>query len=296
MMKLQKILGTAVLVLILAVCVLLSFLRFDLTKAENEKLLTEAMATPEPTPVPTPEATASPTPEPTSTPEPTATPEPTPDPNSPAGKAAAKNLPAPPDIDIESWEYELVNHWNSIGEYAPELEAMENNQYLDTRIAQPMRDFIAAARGQGLSVYLSSTYRTYNDQAANFQRKLNQGYSADTAWTIVALPGTSEHQLGLAADITDVYYPLKDSSLENTALYKWMSAHCHEYGFIVRYPKNHSGTSTSDAPSTHTGCIYEPWHFRYVGVEVATYIMENDLCLEEFVSLYKEIQTAENSQ
>jgi len=295
-MKAKKILAAVVIFLISIACLLLFVMRYNLAQQQDMQMYVEAMATPEPTPVPTPEMTPSPTPEPTATPTPTATPEPTPDPDSPAGRAAALNLPAPPEIDIESWEYALVNHWNSIGEYAPELEAMENGQYLDARIAQPMREFIAAARGEGLSVYLSSTYRTYNDQAANFQRKLNQGYSADTAWTIVALPGTSEHQLGLAADITDVYYPLKDSSLENTALYQWMSKHCHEYGFIVRYPKNHSGTSTYDAPETHTGCIYEPWHFRYVGVEVATYIMENDLCLEEFVSLYKQINTAENSQ
>jgi len=171
---------------------------------------------------------------------------------------------------------------------------MENGQYLDTRIAQPMRDFIAAARAEGLSVYLSSTYRTYNDQAANFQRKLNQGYDRATAWTIVALPGTSEHQLGLAADITDRYYELKDSSLENTALYQWMSKNCQDYGFIVRYPKEHSGTSSYDAPQTVTGVIYEPWHFRYVGVEAAKYIMENNICLEQFVALYRDIYSEEN--
>jgi D-alanyl-D-alanine carboxypeptidase len=205
-------------------------------------------------------------------------------------------LPAPPESDIDSWEYTLVNHWNSIGEYSPTLAAMENGQYFDERAADSLNTFIAAARAQGLNVYLSSTYRTYADQAANFQRKLNQGYDAATAWTIVALPGTSEHQLGLAADITDRYYELKDSSLENTALFQWMSQNCQDYGFIVRYPKSKSGTSTYDAPESITGCIYEPWHFRYVGVEVAKYIMENGLCLEEFVQLYRDIYTAANPQ
>ena len=71
---------------------------------------------------------------------------------------------------------------------------------------------------------------------------------------------------------------MKNSELENTELYQWLSAHCHEYGFIVRYPKDKEEV---------TGIIYEPWHFRYVGVEAATYIMENGLCLEEFIALYQ---------
>lgn len=94
----------------------------------------------------------------------------------------------------------------------------------------------------------------------------------------MARPGTSEHQTGLACDITDQYYELKNSSLEDTALYRWMSKHCQDYGFIVRYPKDKEDV---------TGIIYEPWHFRYVGKEAAGYIMEHDLCLEEFLDLYK---------
>ena len=101
----------------------------------------------------------------------------------------------------------------------------------------------------------------------------------EIAKTIVAPPGTSEHQLGLAADITDKYYEFKDESLENTELFQWMSANCAQYGFIVRYPKDKEDV---------TGIMYEPWHFRYVGVEAAEYIMENGLCLEEFVALYEE--------
>jgi len=72
---------------------------------------------------------------------------------------------------------------------------------------------------------------------------------------------------------------MKDASLANTALFQWMSAHCHEYGFIVRYPEDKQDI---------TGIIYEPWHFRYVGIEAATYIMENGLCFEEFLALYED--------
>ena len=192
-----------------------------------------------------------------------------------------------PDIDITSWEYVLVNASNNIGDYAPQTENLEG-QELDHRIIQAMKDFVAAARAEGLNVYLSSGYRDYNTQSYLYNRKISQGYSAEDAARIVAPPGTSEHQTGLACDITDRYYELKDSSLENTALYQWMSQHCHEYGFIVRYPKDKCGLTTADAADSVTGIIYEPWHFRYVGVEAATYIMENGLCLEEFVELYKQ--------
>ena len=95
---------------------------------------------------------------------------------------------------------------------------------------------------------------------------------------IVNRPGTSEHQLGLCADITDKFYEVKTKELEKTALYQWMYAHCQNYGFILRYPADKQDI---------TGVMYEPWHFRYVGKEAAAYIMGNGLCLEEFLDLYK---------
>ena len=181
-----------------------------------------------------------------------------------------------PQIDITSWEYILANLDNPIGEYTPTTETLEG-QPLDARIIEPMKEFVAAARAEGLSVYLSSGYRDYATQQYLYNRKVAQ-YGEEVAKTIVAPPGTSEHQTGLACDITDRYYESKDRSLENTAMYQWMSQHCQEYGFIVRYP---------DGKEDVTGIIYEPWHFRYVGVEAATYIMEHGLCLEEFLDLYK---------
>ena len=206
------------------------------------------------------------TPTPTAAAEPTPTPEPTPEPT-PAHEW--------PDVDINSWEFLLANPDHNIGEYVPTLATLEGQQ-LDERIIKPMKEFVAAARAEGLSVFLSSGYRDYATQNYLYQRKVGQ-YGAEVAKTIVAIPGTSEHQTGLACDITDHYYEFKDSSLENTALYQWMSQHCQEYGFIVRFPKDKEDI---------TGIIYEPWHFRYVGVEAATYIMEHDLCLEEFLELY----------
>jgi len=202
--------------------------------------------------------------------EPEATPEVTPEP-----EEEDNGLPK---VDINSWELVLVNKDNPIGDYTPESLSTLEQQQFDSRIITAITDFVTAARAEGLSVYLSSAYRSYEEQQYLFNRKIGQGYSEEVAATIVSRPGTSEHQTGLTCDITDRYYELKDSSLENTALYQWMSAHCQEYGFIVRYPADKEDI---------TGIIYEPWHFRYVGVEAATYIMENGLCLEEFVELYK---------
>ena len=213
-------------------------------------------------------------------------------------KASAANLPAPPEIDITSWEYMLVNteHLISSDYEPPEIvyinmladdrdkpTAYDGNRLpVDSRIADALLDMAEGCKNAGIPVYLSSGYRSYNEQQMLLDRKINQGYDYATAITIVAEPGSSEHQTGICCDITDYYRELKDSSLEDTDTYKWLCAHCTEYGFIVRYPASKSG----DADSV-TGIIYEPWHFRYVGVEAAKYITENDLSLEEFVALYE---------
>lgn len=198
-----------------------------------------------------------------------ALPTPTPEPTEPP-------IPPKPDIDINSWEYILANATHSIQDYAPEVAQFEDVM-LDYRIIDAMQAFVDGARNQGLSVIMTSGYRDYYTQTSLFEAKVAE-YGEEEAATIVAPPGTSEHQTGLAADITDDYYEYMNESLENTELYKWMSAHCHEYGFIVRFPKGKEDI---------TGIMYEPWHYRYVGVEAATYIMENNLTLEEFIELYK---------
>lgn len=184
-----------------------------------------------------------------------------------------------PDVDLTSWEMMLVNTENPLDEnYAPpETTTLANDCVVDSRIADALTQFAEAAQAEGLPVYLSSGYRSYSEQQYLYQRKIGQGYSAEEAAKIVAVPGTSEHQTGLCCDITDYYRELKDSSLEDTDTYKWMKEHCQEYGFIVRFPSDKQDI---------TGIIYEPWHFRYVGVEAATYMMENNLCLEEFIALY----------
>lgn len=91
---------------------------------------------------------------------------------------------------------------------------------------------------------------------------------------MVAVPGTSEHQTGLAMDIVDVNNQRLDESQESTAVQKWLIEHSLEYGFILRYP-----TGKSEI----TGIIYEPWHYRYVGREDAEQIHTLDVCLEEYL-------------
>ena len=229
-------------------------------------------------------------------PAPTARPEPTVDPDSPAGRAAALGLPAPPDIDIDSWEFMLVNGDHSIDQYEPEQLAYLNQTAdetdiqtaynanrcpVDERIAQPLLDMALGCKEAGLPVFLSSGYRSYSDQAANFTRVCNNnGVSdgKDANGHYITMPaGCSEHQTGLCCDITDVYRAIKNSEIENTDTYKWLLEHCAEYGFIHRFPSGKEDV---------TGVMFEPFHFRYVGVDAARYIEENGLCFEEFVALY----------
>ena len=190
-----------------------------------------------------------------------------------------------PDINVDDWEFILANPWNSVEDYTPTVGTIEGIQ-LDERIIPAMQQFVADCRAAGNTVFLSSGYRDYDTQTFLFNRKVEQYGDEDVAATIVARPGTSEHQTGLAADITDQYYETKNESLEYTAMYQWMFAHCQEYGFILRFPKGRDDV---------TGIIYEPWHFRYVGVDAATYIMEHELTLEEFLAYYKDIAGPDTS-
>ncbi len=233
-------------------------------------------------------------------PDPVESPVPTVDPDSPYGKAlanaAAQGLPQPPEIDVTSWEFILVNGDHSIGQYAPEQLAYLNQTLaetdiqtayngnrcpVDARIAEPLIAFCQACKDSGLTVFLSSGYRSYNDQAANFTRICqNNGITdgKDGAGHYITMPaGCSEHQLALCCDITDRYYEVKNASIEQTATYQWLNEHCAEFGFIQRFPSGKEDI---------TGVMYEPWHFRYVGLEAARYMTDNHLTLEEFLLLY----------
>ena len=201
----------------------------------------------------------------------------TPPPNAAAVSAAYRHMSqSKPDLEVGVWPLQLYGSGRPVTE-EPEETVRVGGVPVDARIADALRAMIADARSAGLSVYLSCGY---TDAAAqtHIYRRTAAKYGAETAQTIVGRPAESEHRSGLAVDIADRYYEEKDSSLENTELFAWLKAHCHEYGFILRYPKDRKAI---------TGHVYQPWHFRYVGAEAAAFMAENGLTLEEFLDLYR---------
>jgi len=156
--------------------------------------------------------------------------------------------------------------------------------------AEALGQMIAAMKADGIAdVYGTSGYRSYSTQSTLYKRKVNEylglsGYNLAAAeaqaGTIVAPPGASEHQTGLAIDLTTSENGSSLSgSFADTKAGRWLAAHCWEYGFILRYSADKTAV---------TGYIYEPWHFRYVGQVHARYMAENGLCLEEYMALLRE--------
>lgn len=151
--------------------------------------------------------------------------------------------------------------------------------------AQAFKDMVNAAKEDGVILWLRSTYRGIDLQTEGFNNKvkeyINKGYSKEEATkiaaTIVAVPGTSEHHTGLAADITTPSFDRLNKDFDKTEAYQWLVTHCAEYGFILRYPADKTEI---------TKIIYEPWHYRYVGVKAAKIIMSEGICYEEFLEKY----------
>lgn len=131
-----------------------------------------------------------------------------------------------------------------------------------------------AAKEAGYTLYLKSAYRAYSTQKYMYSTRLDKNHGVDDGW--VSYPGASDHQTGLGVDVLNYEWTLKDgmnSAFAATKEAQWMEAHCHEFGFILRYMEGKEDV---------TRIRFEPWHFRYVGKEAAAYIMENHLSLEEF--------------
>ena len=189
-----------------------------------------------------------------------------------------------PPPDRNSWNLILVNFETPLPENftVPQLIQLRSNQYVDSRAYPALQQMMDDARAEGLQPLICSSYRDWDTQTqlfeAEIQNWLNRGFAQEEAeaqaavW--VARPGTSEHQTGLTVDIVDMSYQLLDVTQEKTPVQQWLMAHCVEYGFILRYPANKSDI---------TGIGYEPWHYRYVGVEAAREITERGLCLEEYL-------------
>ncbi len=186
-------------------------------------------------------------------------------------------------IDKDNWEMTLVNSAYRIPDsYEPDLIFVcDSDQRLDRKVAAAYEKMYEAGLKDGVTLTPCSGYRSYERQKNNYTRKINyylsQGFSEKEAKvkaaTIIMPPGSSEHNLGYAMDIVVV-----EEWFDSTAEFKWLMKNAQNYGFILRYPKDKQDI---------TKVIYEPWHWRYVGVENAKKIKASGLCLEEYLGVAK---------
>lgn len=185
----------------------------------------------------------------------------------------------------EAWKLLLVNPWNKIPEGSSvTLKKLANGLQVDERIYDDLNAMLTECWRLGMHPVVCSAYRPHATQLRLHNNKIarlrSAGYSYESAvkeagrW--VAVPGTSEHETGLALDIVSYSYQLLDEKQENTVEQKWFMEHCWEYGFILRYPEDKTEI---------TGIGYEPWHYRYVGRKAAAEMKELGLCLEEYIQM-----------
>jgi D-alanyl-D-alanine carboxypeptidase len=176
------------------------------------------------------------------------------------------------------WNLICVNENHIIPEdYEVNLITLSNGQRVDERIYPDLQKMFDDMRQLGHRPFVRSGYRSSEEQENILLKKaqeyVNEGYSEKTAEKLalqwVAEPGTSEHQLGIAVDINPDYRVSK-----GLGFYDWLRDNAHKYGFVKRYPDDKVGI---------TGISNEPWHYRYVGEEVAEIMYEENLCLEEYV-------------
>ena len=177
------------------------------------------------------------------------------------------------------WNLVLVNASHAVPEdWECDLMELSNGRKIDRRMYPELQQMFDDCRAAGIKIKVNSGYRSYEDQKDILMDRYNkykkQGMSTEEAqaetlkW--VAYPGYSEHHTGIAVDITSS----NTEECSNSRTWTWLRENCAKYGFIWRYP----------GEKTHiTGISNEEWHFRYVGVEAATYIMEKGICFEEYL-------------
>ena len=191
------------------------------------------------------------------------------------------------ELDTRAQEFRgslltLVNPWNEVPEDLDVSLATVDGYLVDRRCQRALSDMLNDCREQGYLPIICSAFRTmeYQEMLYNnkIKRLLAEGVTRADAPSIaaqsVAIPGTSEHQLGLSVDIISETYTNLDRYQEQTAVQQWIMQNCWRYGFILRYPNG-----TTDI----TGIIYEPWHYRYVGAVTAREVHESDLVFEEYL-------------
>lgn len=184
------------------------------------------------------------------------------------------------DVDSVPWNLIVVNMDREIPEgYDPETkEILDSGYELDARVTPYYEEMYLAGKKDGVTLTPFSGHRSYERQRINYNNltetymaryNLDREAAAKKAATVILPPGTSEHNIGLAMDICNTYDSFADS-----AEYAWLMENAYKYGFILRYPKEKEGV---------TGIVFEPWHWRYVGVEYAKKIKDSGLCLEEYL-------------
>lgn len=180
------------------------------------------------------------------------------------------------------WKLILVDRNHYIPkDYQMNLTRLSNGKQVDSRIYPSLQKMFNDARARGLALFVREGYRTYQDQKQIMNEKIRyyeeQGnfkhQATKMAEKYVAIPGTSEHQLGLSVDIN-----ADQTKCSSEKVYRWLDNNAYKYGFIKRYPSSKSYI---------TGINNEPWHYRYVGKEVAATIKKQNLCLEEYLKKYK---------
>ena len=187
----------------------------------------------------------------------------------------------------------LVNHTNKMPEdYTFTTRecgsATAVNKTLQTEAADAFLAMQAAAAREGVTIWMQSGYRSVKYQTSLYERKtkyyLDKGYdnaaAREKAAAVVNPPGYSEHNCGLAADLNSPEHTGLDKGFEKTAAFRWLCEHAGDYGFILRYPKD---------AEDKTEIIYEPWHWRYVGVENAAKINASGLCFEDYIETLQSI-------
>jgi D-alanyl-D-alanine carboxypeptidase len=197
----------------------------------------------------------------------------------PQEEETSQTIEEPDQESEEDWELLLVNRWNAVPEdySVDELVTLSNGYQVDARIYPDLQEMFDDMRADGVYPVVASGYRTYERQVEIMEDKIqgyvDEGYTVEDAvqeaelW--VAVPGTSEHETGLAVDINAD--GIHSAGYE---VYNWLAENAWEYGFILRYPEDQEDITATD---------YEPWHYRYVGRDNAKLIYESGLCLEEYL-------------
>lgn len=182
----------------------------------------------------------------------------------------------------------LVNHTNKMpDDYTFETKECGSktavNKTLQTAACDAFLEMQKAAAAENVTIWMQSGYRSVKYQTGLYERKTkyytDQGYDLATAKekaaAVVNPPGYSEHNCGLAADLNSPEHTGLDEGFENTTAFRWLCEHAADYGFILRYPKG---------AEAQTEITYEPWHWRYVGVENARKISASGLCFEDYIA------------